>query len=190
MTPSNQHSDEAIAAYPMPEVYSPTMAGWYGVMDKRTAFDSGRESKQHTNREILSAMMGDAGISSVMADQLADEILAAPSLSLVAVRDELFELIADRIGEHSKSWNAEIADSGEYETYTGKVRVESMAEWIMQGVVASGIVKLSSEVEAAALEAAATGLVKAHKPGQMWRSTAYRWLLARAARVRSGKGEA
>lgn len=46
--------------------------------------------------------------------------------------DDILDVIADRLGEHSQARNHEIADSGEYETFlNGPVNVEALAEWLV-----------------------------------------------------------
>jgi hypothetical protein len=49
---------------------------------------------------------------------------------------EMFDVIADRLGEHTQARNYEIADSGEYETkLSGPVDVEALAEWLMPEIL-------------------------------------------------------
>lgn len=48
---------------------------------------------------------------------------------------EIFEALADRLGEHPRARNHEIADSGEYETFMHEVQVETLAEWLIPTVL-------------------------------------------------------
>ncbi|WP_417540766.1 hypothetical protein [Microbacterium maritypicum] len=49
---------------------------------------------------------------------------------------QVFDAIADRLGEHSQARNYEIADSGEYETrLRGPVDVEVLSEWLLPTVL-------------------------------------------------------
>lgn len=60
------------------------------------------------------------------------------SLHVAPIDDEreVFEALADRLGEHPQASNYEIADSGEYETkLRGPVDVEVLAEWLMPTVL-------------------------------------------------------
>lgn len=50
-------------------------------------------------------------------------------------REAIFEALADRLGEHPRARNHEIADSGEYETFMHEVHVEGLAEWLMPTVL-------------------------------------------------------
>ena len=143
---------------------------------------SGRESKQHTDRETLAAELGhqlshvvgrirlddsqgieyDHNIWRNAIYKAADAILAAPSLSLVAARRDF----AEKASAHMRA-------NGH--GFTRRIDMELLYD----ALFASGILKPSSEVEAAALEAAVEGAS----------GTAAEAIRARAARVRSGKDE-
>lgn len=52
-----------------------------------------------------------------------------------AEAERLYELLADRLGEHPQAFNKEVADSGEYETYIRSAHVESLAEFLTPTVI-------------------------------------------------------
>ena len=135
-----EHSPEAVAAYPAVPGYG-DYVGQQTLRD-RTAFDlgmaAGRESKHLTDSETLAKLIGEhyqmgefcacgeryASDHPFYARQhVADAILAAPSLSLVAVRDEMIRVMV-------------VAE------------VDSYAEGV-DALFASNTIKPSSEVEAA-----------------------------------------
>jgi len=87
------HSPEAIAAYPATDESHPLAV----TLALRTAFDRGVASKHLIDRETLAQTLHDAdyGVGRVKHSAhaarfyaMADAVLASPSLSLVAVRDE------------------------------------------------------------------------------------------------------
>ena len=150
-------------------------------------WDAASESKQHTDRETLmmtlhvqGAFCGLCDYESAIYDDrsdgvewrcedcertlggYADAILAAPSLSLVAARRDF----AEKASAHMRA-------NGH--GFTRRIDMELLYD----ALFASGILKPSSEVEAAALEAAVEGAS----------GTAAEAIRARAARVRSGKDE-
>ena len=92
MKPHSPHSEDALVAYPDNIPARGAFDSWSDANNNnlRTAFDRGRESKQHTDRETIAAII-EARIwhTGFNVFDLADAILAAPSLSLVAVRDDL-----------------------------------------------------------------------------------------------------
>jgi phage baseplate assembly protein W len=54
------------------------------------------------------------------------------------IEQAIFEALADRLGEHPRARNYEIADSGEYETkLDGPIDVEMLAEWLVPTVLAA-----------------------------------------------------
>ncbi|WP_308491042.1 hypothetical protein [Microbacterium terrisoli] len=54
------------------------------------------------------------------------------------IEQAIFEALADRLGEHPRARNYEIADSGEYETkLDGPIDVEMLAEWLVPTVLAT-----------------------------------------------------
>ena len=141
MTPSNQHSDEAIAAYP-DAPFTEVFGRHQSIIDQRTAFDRGRESKQRTDRETIAALIGaqerwtstSSYVTTTDALIAADAILAAPSLSLVAARRDF----AEKASAHMRA-------NGH--GFTRRIDMELLYD----ALFASGILKPSSEVEAAAL---------------------------------------
>ena len=189
LTPSNQHSDEA-RAEAIDIVDRHTRLGGtgkprsaesavdalleWGWTPPPLAFDRGRESKQHTDRETLGELLwqqqvGDlvifgksewSQIGEVAQEswrKQADYILAALSLSLVAVRDEVARLYDpsafDRVSDDEYgTWPD--AEPGLRENYL-RIHAESVAEAqgkafaFADALFASGLLKPSSEVEAA-----------------------------------------
>ena len=100
---------------------------------------------------------------------MADAILASPSLSLVAVRDE----VAAVIFNHNADARESIIRYAE-----ATMRMRSTADSYADALFASGVLKPSSEAEAAALEAAVEEESVSNRYGDRER------LLARAARIR------
>ena len=182
MAPSNQHSDEEHTE----EVLAKMLAEECPI-DEYTAAEffragalAGRESKQHTDREHIKAIIADARKHPDYCtdEEVADAILAAPSLSLVAARDEVQNLL----------WDG----------FENEANVEQMTEALFD----RGIVTERREAEADALEAAEFKFTDAEwREYQQMPEQGYshrgqleffvnRDRLARAARVRSGKAEA
>ena len=243
MTPSNQHSDEALWAdrpSNAADRETVTISRELYSMLCETYADRGRESKQHTDRETvrdealkIGNLLGvdlhaNPGAWNVLAQHL-DAILAAPSLSLAAVRDEVRNVLAAQIDPYIfepyvSRWpliseNAPIkADKVLYpdgeavyeadqtvkrQRFEAKIFAE--ADALADALFTSNILKPSSEVEAAALEAFAETIPDGGMTTQYWdgERVEYRTYerypndhtpkalaLARAARVRSGKDEA
>lgn len=183
MTPSNQHSAEAIAAYP--EVSE----GWNVVIEQtqedridelRTTFDRGRAStpvSTITDRETLAAAISAAreqyGESS---HRIADAILALPSVPLVSTREAIVA--------------AFIAESKNDSDYDPEYEYTEDASRYADALLSSGVLVDRGESDAQALEAAADDAFKDKSIQGLARVVVGNWLRARASRLRSGKAEA
>jgi len=176
-----EHSPEAIEAYPDIPGNGPSRRT---TLD-RTAFDRGRASKHLTDRETIAAAIGNTispVVGRIRLDDLegieydtetfrtgvlkaADAILSSPSLSLVATDREVFRVIEGVV-------------VGRF-----KVTALGLSDEVTDALFASNTIKPSSESDARAIEAAVEDESVSNRYGDRER------LLARAARIRSGKAD-
>ena len=173
LTPSNQHSDEAIAAYP-DAPFTEMFGRHRSIIDQRTAFDRGRESKQHTDRETLIGVLKTAipkhsrnGLIDL--PSVADAILAAPSLSLVAARRDFAEKASAHMRANGHGFTRRIDMELLFDALFASNTIKPSSGhpvWVAEDgsrhdhpVAGSGhwVHESRSDVEAAALEAAVEG---------------------------------
>lgn len=206
MNPNDQHTHEAEAFAreylgmaddePNEATGFDVAAEFVLIANAYDRFDRGRESKQHTDREHIKAIIADARKHPDYCtdEEVADAILAAPSLSLVAVRDEMARTLAEAMA---------------YERYPDQTVIDNpdvievmipAAERGADALFASGILKPSSEVEAAVLREVRSWIVvrsgfdmprsELDAYDQKYDVRMHPQKSKHAARVRSGKDEA